>query len=859
MISFFKETVSPPAYFAQRGPLIVGIVLVVYAVAATNLCWAQKPNNAGLKLREQLQSLVAGNSKLDGTRIDSAKPIVKNERKTFVFDGILGHADQLAELRSMIQKYATRRGIEVDLKAFEQTNAPKIIPIDIFRELLQAQLSSIETLSGTRIDRVFYSRDGSLSLSGIAWIPQNNPLVAKQLEKQIEEATVKFVLNEKERWYDLQEGGRVYVDGIEVVENPLTAVRELISKNRALDGVHAEKVAYGPDGILNITGSAAKETQLGELLLLLQTAQKEHEAWNKWVGPSKTAAIEYNEYIPHAKLQLVLEEAIMRAILSTKLTEVDAGKGLNSKVLFNRIYYSREDALAFEGLRWDELTGAQQGLLKNQIKAILTEEQTANPIVKGSAVNVEGLSLFNMAAVPFRSALASAWELIPQHKELDGVRLDRAYYKNGVLVFTGIQANSTQTALLKDQIQLADPLWNTLAPKGIAFDAFPIVDTETLLDEIQNRYAFHAQTPAIDGARLDRIYYQFDADQQSLRPTFSIDRWHTGQAAGAIQPASIEAVTIQNMLQALPAQWSTVTAWGAPDFQLANERPSPLPVLRQEIAQDTSMDGTRIDRAFYDPSGKLYFEGLIGDEQQLHAVNVLVQTTLGRMGGGNDEYTPQGFAVNRDRFRLIPNAIVLEWIQDLLPGYEKLDGAGVSRLFFAPNNALAVDGRIAVKNQTADISKILGEALQQTSWGRELMKGNTNQLVKTDRFDLFPVRHDPIEAMALLSTAWQIFYCGDYESAIKKLDMAILYDPGNTQLWMLRSLCYIGLREIVYARRDARRAVLSMKNNQYRYHGRYRTLSKVQGSIRLCFEALMQEVWASRANGAIVSMPLPNL
>ncbi len=89
--------------------------------------------------------------------------------------------------------------------------------------------------------------------------------------------------------------------------------------------------------------------------------------------------------------------------------------------------------------------------------------------------------------------------------------------------------------------------------------------------------------------------------------------------------------------------------------------------------------------------------------------------------------------------------------------------------------------------------------------------------------------------------------------------MAILYDPTNTQLWMLRALGYVGLNKIEYARRDARRAVLSMNDNNYRYRGRYRTLSKVQGPIRLCFEALMQEVWAARPNGTIVFMPLPNL
>ena len=814
--------------------------------------------------REPLQRLIAAEQELDGVRIDV---IEKDEEAddTWVLKGIIADKKQLQRLKTIADDYFLRLDeIKPDLTAFFSPHV-KIVPLADFRRELQASISESALLSGTRIDRVYYGRDGHLHLEGVFWPTGTNPPSEKdKILNSLVTTTMATVVRNQDRWSELTKGGRVVVDGMQYFPPgrvPLRYVRQMIADDARLDGTHVDETYYGPNGKLIFKGVASDITQNALLRKKINGVAKESANWRAWVGKDSNFEFNVTDFISNRNKTRAIEFAIEQAIFSTPVLVTNPqGNKLPDKVLIKRLYYTADNKLALTGLRWNEISGkndpTQAG--KRALTQLLLAQQSADPGLKGKGVDISGLPLFNSANIPFRSLLAASWDMIPKHRELDGLRLDRAYYQGGVLRFTGIQAKEGQTSQLSARIPLTDPLWKTLAPKGIAFDAFPIVDTETFLDEIQNHYAFHAQTPALDGARLDRIYYQFDPGQQTLRPVFSIDRWHTGQAVGAIQPASIEAVTIQNMLQALPAQWSTVTEWGDPDFQLANEKPSPLPILRQEIAQDKNMDGTRIDRAFYDPSGKLYFEGLIGDEQQLEAVNALVQTTLGRMGGGNDEYAPQGFAVNRDRFRLIPNALVLEWIQDLLPGYKALDGAGVSRLFFTPDNALAVDGRIAVKNQTADISKILGDALQQTSWGRQLMKDNTNELVQTGRFDLFPVRHDPYEAMALLATAWQIFYCGDYESAIKKLDMAILYDPDNTQLWMLRSLCYIGLHKIDYARRDARRAVLSMKNNQYRYHGRYRTLSKVQGPIRLCFEALMQEVWASRANGKIVFLPLPS-
>ena len=80
-IAFNSRTGSANC-FAQHRLLIAVVALLVYGLSNINLGLAQHPDNAGMNLREQLQSLVAGNAKLDGTRIDSAKPIVNNDKES---------------------------------------------------------------------------------------------------------------------------------------------------------------------------------------------------------------------------------------------------------------------------------------------------------------------------------------------------------------------------------------------------------------------------------------------------------------------------------------------------------------------------------------------------------------------------------------------------------------------------------------------------------------------------------------------------------------------------------------------------------------------------------------------------------
>ena len=839
---------------------IANQLIAIFIFLHATYCEAEQQGLAN-EHRDLLQERVASNQLLDGVRIDQ----VRKKDDTLLVDCILANEHQSTAIEQLLTECATEMGMNPKEAHIRIHN---IVPIMQFKQELQSDLSGNPSLKGVRLDRVFFGPDGHLQLAGIGWTTSqiNGGQNQSELFDALINATMQFVVRDTPRWVELTRGGKIIVTGVKFYPRdraPPKAIRAFVAAHPQFDGVHVEDTFYGPTGQLTFTGTASSAKQKTLLLSNLDSQKSISADWHSWIGSRLKPNFHVSDYIQNEQKKSEIENAIARVICSTQplVYEPNANQ-LTDKVMIERLYYNADNKLAITGWRWNEIPA---GKLPNEIglpglNRILKQEQEDDPELKGEGVELSGLPLFNMADTPFRSLLMAAWDLIPQHKQLDGLRIDRAYYKDGVLIFTGIQARDGQTAALKTILPLKSPMWQSLAPAGVKFDEFPIVATDTLRSDIQNEYAYHSTHPELDGTRIDRIFYQPDLNtngrEGKICPVFEIDQWFTGQPPGMINPAGKAADTIRKHLKTHPADWSRTEQFGDSKFTLGDELENPLPNLRQEVAQTPSLDGTRIDRAFYDTLGELHLSGLIGSETQLTTLKELVKETL---NAKRSQLAANGILIARDRFELISNDRLLDCIRDLLPGYEQLDGAAISRIYFEPSKSspgiLTVDGRQTGGNQTHEISSILGKWLAQSFQGRKLLKYNANNMVQTNRFDLFTIKRDPIEAMSLLSTAWNIFFRCDYETAIHKLDIAILYDPQNTQLWMLRSICYVALGKIDYARRDARRAVLSMKNNKYRFHGRYQTLSRVQGPIRLCFESLMQEVWASRPNGVSVFLP----
>ncbi|MCC7086472.1 MAG: hypothetical protein IT427_15840 [Pirellulales bacterium] len=581
-----------------------------------------------------------------------------------------------------------------------------------------------------------------------------------------------------------------------------------------------------------------------------------------------------------------------RAILSTHpFTDPDAG--LHDKVRIDRLYYNENNQLSFEGQRWNELPtearDKQHAKLHEFVADVVGKYWPAAlfptltaarlPDDHDSRLSVEGIAFFNNSDPARRSVLAYLWTLVPQHEELDGIRVDRAYYQRGVLHLNGVKATPGQIVQLQRYIDPNNVLWKTLAPHGVEFNTFCEVPIQVLKSRVQTRLAANKD---VNGARIRRLYYKYDG--RGIRLTFEIERWSDASEGKSDfsdrelncdlpddDPIKME---IQAELDGTGVEWSATRELGKePCYKVAAVRSDLLAVLREKVPDRKDMDGVRLDRAFYDPKGVLHFTGLIGRDEQLSLVEQLVRHTV----AGHDvwgQYVRDGWAVEHENFDLLPIDPLLACIQHILPGYEELDGAAIARIYHRADGQLAVDGRAAEDSQKAAIGRILASELWRIAPGRRRLSANyyvakrkgaaaadggtvegKPRIVTSEsgQFEVFPIDRDFYKAQSMLGDAWQLYWKNCYTETIELLDIALSYDSKCVGAWYLRALCFIQLDKIPLARRDIRRAVLVNKGSSYRLNARHSYLTRVQGEPRTCFERLFHEALFSRPNGSLIS------
>ena len=739
------------------------------------------------------------------------------------------------------------------------------------RKAVQKKFAVSKLLKGTRVDRIDDFDNKPLRFTGVTWDPEGIP--RRDRPGDIRFLLSKAILEEiAENFPKYQKRARVIVDDIDEIESPLLSIRKLVEKNPKLDGVRIDKASYDGAGAIVFHGIRCKDEQKEFLLGMLDQESANSDAWEQWIGTASKPKVVWDYLLPLDKIKAGLEGAFQRAILSTHTLQYNVNsieKDLFDKILIERIYYNLDNQLCLKGVRWNELTDPDEDALEKRRRQIVLDVVKQNwpkslrlansSYANENTVNLNGVSPFNTSELKRRSPLAFLWDLIPRHPELDGIRVDRAYYKDGVLHFTGIQATPEQTIelrklvdkLLHDSDDPNHELWNRLAPRGVKFIEFDLVLTRDLRSRLQIRFAANKKgTEGLNGAKIRRIYYQFDAELKKLRPTFEIEQWR-GSDSSLIEQ------TIIAELDDNRKKWSQIRKWGEPDFLVIATRDNLLSILNNEISARRDLDGVRLDRAFYGQDGRLRFGGLLGREKQLKLLEQLVLATVDRNQHWQ-EHVSGDWSLRQEHFKLWPIDPLLACIQNVLPGYEELDGASVTRIYHLADGELALDGRVTHRDQIGSLSRILSRELSRVEHGRvRLEKNSPNgmdyRVVKTTKFEIFPVKRDFHQAHSIVGSAWPLYWKKCYAETIEQLDMALIYDPKCIGAWYLRALCYIELKKMPLARRDIRRSVMLTQDSPYREKSRYAYLSRVQGKKRICFEKLFQEALLSRRNGSLIS------
>ena len=199
---------------------------------------------------------------------------------------------------------------------------------------------------------------------------------------------------------------------------------------------------------------------------------------------------------------------------------------------------------------------------------------------------------------------------------------------------------------------------------------------------------------------------------------------------------------------------------------------------------------------------RCFWEDFSDAPEQLTLLNQLVAATI-----GENEVRKRQFAevcpADPAHFRLLPIDSFLQCIQELIPWFAELDGVTIHRAYHHADGKFTLVAVTDHESQKEALSSILGRELGSVEQGR--LRLQENPLIRRADGEIKAVvmeaesqsiERDPFQAMAILSTGWQLYHKQRYHEATELLDGGLRFDPKSPYLWYLRSLCYLGLGKI---------------------------------------------------------------
>lgn len=767
---------------------------------------------------------------------------------TLHFEALIGNDRQQEDLQKSIlaklELSSSWRIVASHLQTTsDQTRKPETVHLCVERVDLQAFLARLQGeiaslgeqdanrfLDGTRLDRAYFNGAGQMTLEGIVPTATADQPVEKLLLEQV-------------RQY-----GTGWVDGVPIdlsrlirVPSPLLEIRALVSRSPELDGTRVDRVYYNANGEMVLSGIQRKAAagQSAQSNLLLAKVQGELSAMPEWklrVGKTQCPVANLAE-IDFDRVVARLHEQIRTAVDDASLT----------RVRIDRLHYDPKNTLVLEGIRWNLADDARN----MKFVAPLVNELSVWPMVLDKSApppNVDGI-------VHVANPIHYVRELVANCPALDGVRIDYAYYDGtGQLHFHGAEGRPDQASVLSQLLaaQSDNESWRTWA--GCSGWQVDPLDHFAFDDFLRKLRRLVAQEPALDGTRIDRAFYD-----KSLQMAFQGQYWKSGpiEKLDDLILASLQTEAAAGALRQDDGR--ALTGNSAPDRKAILgrlDRAAVIPVsnlsdaLSGMVELDCHLDGTRLDRVYYDENNQLQIEGLLADDNQQQLLPALLAQFA-----GDPVWGPQivnGFSTNS--MRVQPIAPLLQFVKNVMPAYGELDGAEVVRAFHACDGRLAFEGRVLSEEQRAYLQAALAyEIWQKPAWRIRLVSRSASQpLVDVGKMTLTEIPTSWPKAMQAFSAAKGLYKKGCYREALEQLNLAMTHYQREACVWCYRALCYIALGEMDLARRDLRRIVAMEKAGVISDTDHDQVLAQVQGPQRDCFEQLRLECLLHHRDGTLI-------
>jgi len=365
----------------------------------------------------EIRDVIMNDAALDGMRVDET---YYDSRGYLVFSGAYVNEEQWKRL----QQTLTDKFSADSWRAWAKS--PKLMRFAAKyrtpeREMLSWLVASIRDgnvsedpqrvfLDKVRIDRLFYNQDNQLSMLGIRWneldsTQQQALMLSERLRGRIEAEV-------QSRWPEALPSERfrsqptVNVDQVALIEfSVLHTLREFVARQDLLDGIRLEAAYYdGP--ILHVIGLASNPGQIEFLKTLLHESGTQAKLLER-VAP-QGFEIDRLRVVP---VQALLERARKRIAEQPSLPGV----------WVSRCFYDEQLKLTFTVVAWNK---KDLPLIEESIQTELRSdpEWAAVPgsnSKEGVQVKIVGLQ---------EDLLAVLREQVANRVDLNGVRLDRAFY-----------------------------------------------------------------------------------------------------------------------------------------------------------------------------------------------------------------------------------------------------------------------------------------------------------------------------------------------------------------------------------------------------------------------------------------------
>ena len=637
-------------------------------------------------LVRDLQDQIALQVDLDGVRI------VRNYFRdgTLILQGVSGSSDQQALVKAYVRETLEptpqwERFIgdrwKLDLSGFS---------IEELLDDAQTTIATERKLDGIRLDRAYFGADNWVTFEGIVWGDEevsrpSDDETALEQQKLLQDVLSRMMGT---RWAELMTRAdviEVRVGKLTFVRSPLPALRRYVSQRPELDGVWIARHYYR-GGSLYLQGIQGNDEQKQVIEQFLQGQFTTNADWARLEASRWSLDL---ETVPNDEFLTDIQDAIAQA------PELDG-------IRIDRGNFNEQGQLSFTGVSW-----AQASALERLPDLIAKRTASKWPrILEASPVPEVDVKLFDLLESP----LPQIRQLIPELPNLDGIRVDRAYYNSlGKLTIEGIQNKAATNQIQEfsramEETLGGSPEWQQwTGGKAFVFQLHPI-DFDRLCSDLQ-RELIHArgqQGSLVDKVRIDRIF--FDSNGQVRMAGIRFREDERGDAA------AIEELLLKEL-----ADWPRVLAAhsGPLDMEGIVLQPSGLAYLRRLAAERDELRGIRLDTAYYDGRGVLHFSGAKqSQEQSAQLQEALTQQSV--LDAPTWQiWTSAGWQI--DPMPVVPLENIAAQVRRHMVDDPALDGASVERLYYDTDLRLVVEGHFRAGTSTEEVIRIILDVLERES------------------------------------------------------------------------------------------------------------------------------------------------